>query len=133
VIERPVEETVRLREEHATVERRPVDQPLNAADEDAFREQTIEVRETAEEPVVGKRARVTEEVVIGKQSTEREATIRDTVRETDVDVERISGRAANEERTTRTSSQRFSTGSSYGGPERRRNTGSAYAGIERRA
>ncbi|MES2355732.1 MAG: YsnF/AvaK domain-containing protein [Pseudomonadota bacterium] len=133
VTERPVEETVRLREEHASIERRPVNQPLSAADDQAFREQTIEVRETSEEPVVGKRARVTEEVVIGKQTTEREETVRDTVRETDVDVERISGSSANAERAARTSSQRFSTGGSYGGPERRRNSGSAYAGIERRA
>jgi len=91
VTERPVEEQVRLREEHATVERRPVDRPATEADLDAFREETIEVTETVEEPVVSKRARVVEEVVISKEISERTETVRDTVRRTDVDVEDLEG------------------------------------------
>ncbi|EMG35749.1 hypothetical protein PCS_03576 [Desulfocurvibacter africanus PCS] len=88
VVEQPVEEQVRLREEHATVERRPVDRPLTDADrESAFREQTIEVRETSEEPVVSKEARVTEEVHIGKEATERTETVREKARKTKVEVE----------------------------------------------
>ena len=47
--------------------------------------------ETAEEAVVGKQARVVEEVRIGKDVSERAETIRDTVRHTEVEVEEIAG------------------------------------------
>jgi uncharacterized protein (TIGR02271 family) len=88
VEEQPVEEQVRLREEHVRVDRRPADR---AATEKDFRvhDEVIEVTETAEEPVVGKTARVVEEVVVGKEATERTETIRDTVRRSDVNVERL--------------------------------------------
>ncbi len=91
IVERPVEETVRLREEHANVTRTAVDRPATEADFAAFKEGSIEVREMAEEAVVSKTARVTGEVEIGKTATEREETIRETVRETQVDVEQIDG------------------------------------------
>ena len=87
----PVEQDVRLREERVHVDRRPVDRPVTDADFDTFKEGTIEVTETAEEPVVSKRARVAEEVVINKEVGERTETVRDTVRRTDVDVEDIEG------------------------------------------
>jgi uncharacterized protein (TIGR02271 family) len=89
VTERPVEENVRLREEHVDVERRPVDRPVSEADRGAFRDETFEVTETAEEAVVGKRARVIEEVVVSKDVGERTEKVSDTVRRTDVDVERV--------------------------------------------
>jgi uncharacterized protein (TIGR02271 family) len=87
VSETPVEEEVRLREEHATIERRPVDRVATGAEQEAFREESFEVRETAEEPVVSKKTRVKEEVVVGKETSEHTETIRDTVRRTDVEVE----------------------------------------------
>jgi uncharacterized protein (TIGR02271 family) len=87
----PVSETVRLREEHADVRRTAVDRPATEADFAAFKEGSIEVRETAEEAVVSKNARVTGEVEVGKTSTEREETVRDTVRKTKVDVEQMAG------------------------------------------
>jgi uncharacterized protein (TIGR02271 family) len=87
VIEKPVEEKVSLREEHARVERRPVDRPATAADKEAFRETSFEVRETAEEPVVSKEARVKEEVVVGKEATERTETIREKALRTDIKIE----------------------------------------------
>jgi len=100
VEERPVEEQVRLREEHVRIERRPVDRPAGDADFSTFKEGTIEVTERAEVPVVQKEARVVEEVVVGKEATERTETVRDTVRRTDVEVERIgaasSGAASSE-------------------------------------
>jgi len=92
VTEQPVQEQVTLREEHVNVERRPVDRPVGAADAAAFKEQSIEVTERSEEAVVAKQARVVEEVVVGKQATERTETVQDTVRRTDVDVEQLSGR-----------------------------------------
>jgi uncharacterized protein (TIGR02271 family) len=89
VTERPVEETVRLREETVTVERRPVDRPATDADLVAFKEDSIEVTETDEEAVVSKRTRVVEEVVVSKEVEERTETVRDAARRTEVDVESI--------------------------------------------
>ena len=91
IIEKPVEANVRLREEHVVVNRRPVDREVTQADLNNVREGEIELTERAEVPVVGKQARVVEEVEVGKQVEEREQTIRDTVRRTDVEVEEMSG------------------------------------------
>ncbi len=112
LVETPVAESVRLREEHATIERRTVDRPATEADFAAFKEGSIEVRETGEEAVVSKTARVTGEVEIGKTVTEREEVVRDTVRKTTVDVEQIEGstRTAGTTGTTGTSSDTYSTG-----------------------
>jgi uncharacterized protein (TIGR02271 family) len=89
VEERPVEEQVNLREEHVRVERRPVDRPVTANDLQTFQEGTIEMTERAEEAVVQKQARVVEEVVVGKEASQRTETVRDTVRRTDVDIQEI--------------------------------------------
>ncbi len=89
VVETPVHESVRLRDEHVEVERRPVDLPLSAATGDAFRERSIEMTETNEEAVVAKDARVVEEVVVRKDVGERVENIDDTVRRTEVDVENV--------------------------------------------
>jgi uncharacterized protein (TIGR02271 family) len=97
VVETPVEERVALREERVQVERRPVDRPVAAGD-DAFRERTVEATESAEEAVVSKEARVTEEVVVRKQAEERTETVSDTVRRTEVEVEDGRGRAGATER-----------------------------------
>jgi uncharacterized protein (TIGR02271 family) len=86
--EQPVEEQVRLREEHVRVDRRPANRPATEADLRAH-DEVIEVTERAEVPVVNKTARVVEEVVVGKETTQRTENIRDTVRRTDVNVERI--------------------------------------------
>ena len=89
VVETPVNEAVTLREEHVSVERRPVDQPVSQAAMANFQEKSIELRETAEEAVVEKSARVVEEVVVGKQVTQHQEQISDTVRRTEVDVEQL--------------------------------------------
>ena len=91
VTERPVEETITLREEQVHVERRPVNREVSTADMANLKDGTLEVTTTAEEAVVGKQARVVEEVVVGKETVQHEETIRDTVRRTDVEVEEISG------------------------------------------
>lgn len=93
VVETPVSETVRLREEHAHVERRPVDRAATEADLTDLGDRTIEVTETAERAVVGKTARVVEEVVVGKTVDDRTERIEDTVRSTEVQVEDL-GRGA---------------------------------------
>lgn len=91
VTERPVREIVQLRDERAVVERRPVDRPATPGELAATGEEAIEVREMTEEPVVAKRARVVEEVRLGKEVRERQETVEDTVRRKDVDVQRIEG------------------------------------------
>ncbi len=89
IIARPVEESVRLREERVSVVRTPVNRPATAADLNAFQEGEISLIEHAEVPVVSKTANVIEEISVGKEVTEREEVIRDTVRRTDVDVEQL--------------------------------------------
>ena len=112
VLEQPVSQTVELEEEHVDVERRPANRPASG---DMFREQSFEMREHAEEPVVEKRARVVEEVKVGKKRSKSARTVKDTLRKTEVEVERVE--ASNQ--------------ASYHGPERRRNT-APYSGVERR-
>ena len=97
MVETPVNETVSLREEHVSVERRPVDQPINPADVAALKDQTIELRETAEEAVVQKSARVVEEVVVGKEVSQRQENIKDTVRHTEVEVQPLQGSALDDD------------------------------------
>ena len=87
VTETPVHEQIRLRNERVVVERRPVDRDVTAGD-DAFRERTIDMTATGEEAVVGKTSHVVEEVVVSKTANERVEQIDDTVRRTDVEVER---------------------------------------------
>jgi stress response protein YsnF len=65
-----------------------VDRPATTAD---LTESSVEVRETAEQAVVAKTARVVEEVVVGKESSSRTETVNDTVRGTEVEVERVEG------------------------------------------
>jgi uncharacterized protein (TIGR02271 family) len=91
IVEQPVEEQIGLEEERVHVERRPVNRPVGAADLQSGRDQVIEVEEYAEEPVVSKSARVVEEVLVGKDATQRTETIRDSVRHTEVDVEKLPG------------------------------------------
>lgn len=89
VKEVPVEESVRLREERVRVERRPADRPVTDADVRAIKDGDIEVTERSEEAVVAKGARVVEEVVVNKEVVERDETVRDSVRRTEVEVEKL--------------------------------------------
>jgi len=84
VREQPVSNDVTLREEHIVVERRAVDRPLRAG-ENLFKEDHIEMREVAEQPLAAKEARVVEEVVIHKTVKERTEHFADKVRSTEVD------------------------------------------------
>ena len=93
VVERPVEADVTLRDESINVERRFVDRPATAADFTSGTG-TFEMRASGEEAVVGKSSRVVEEVLIGKESSQRTENIQDTVRRTEVDVEEIPGQTA---------------------------------------
>jgi uncharacterized protein (TIGR02271 family) len=90
VREVPVHEQVTLREEHVSVERRPVTDTLSAGNlntGDAFQERNIEMTETAEEAVVAKKAVVKEELVVRKTAEEHVENVDETVRRTEVDVD----------------------------------------------
>jgi uncharacterized protein (TIGR02271 family) len=92
LVEDAVRESVDLREERAHIERHPVDRPARQADLDAaLGERSIEIHETVERPVVQKTARVVEEVAIGKDVRQKQADIEETVRHTEVDVQRLGG------------------------------------------
>ncbi len=91
VVERPVDEQIRLRNETVSVFRRPVTGTATVG-ADAFRDHEIVVTETAEEAVVGKTAQVVEEVVVQKGVQERVETVHDTVRREEVEIEGPGGR-----------------------------------------
>jgi len=87
VVEEPASAEVSLRQERVEVERRPVDRPVGAGENDPFVDRTIEAEEHAEEAVIGKEARVTEEIGLRREAEERTETVSDTVRRTEVEVE----------------------------------------------
>jgi stress response protein YsnF len=94
VTEREVEKPVTLREETVEVERNGDSRRLSPEEADqAFEEKTVDVTTTSERPVVSKEAHVTEEVALRKQAGERQETVRETVRSSDVAVENTSQRA----------------------------------------
>jgi uncharacterized protein (TIGR02271 family) len=77
---------VPVTEERVTVERHAVDRDATA-DDAAFDEGAIEVPVRGEEVDVQKRARVTEEVEIGKEAVGRTERVSDTVRREEVRVD----------------------------------------------
>lgn len=85
-VSEPVSEDVTLRSERVFLERRPVDRALTGA-EAAFTDRTIEATEHAEEAVVSKDARITEEVALRRESEERTETVSDSVRRTEIEIE----------------------------------------------
>lgn len=92
VIEEPVRETVDLREEHVNVERRPASGTMSPEESRAFfKDETIEIPEHAEKVVAKKEARVTGEVVVDKETETHRETVEDSVRRTEVDVDRKPG------------------------------------------
>ena len=90
VEEQPVEKTVALHEERVRAEERPVDRELTPAEAaTAFQEKTVEVLATAEEAEISKKARVVGEVAIEREVAERQETVHDTVRRTNVEIENV--------------------------------------------
>jgi len=87
----PVNEQVTVRDETIDIHRKPVNRDVTNADLTAMQSGTFEVRETDEEVIVDKQARVVEEVHIKKNVEERTENIQDTVRRTDVDVQQVGG------------------------------------------
>ena len=84
VVETPVERQVTLQSERVVVERRrPVSDKVTG---EILTEVTVEVVETAEVPVVGKRIRLREEIVVRTERTQRVETVRETVRRDEVEI-----------------------------------------------
>jgi stress response protein YsnF len=100
VVETPVEQQVSLHEERVVVDRRPINRPLTGVAADAFRERTLAATARSEEAVVGKEARVVEEIGLRKEAADRIEPVRDTVRETKVDVEQVPGSMGTAHSTT---------------------------------
>jgi stress response protein YsnF len=88
VTETPVEAQVTLHEEHTRVLRRASTDPNYIRNID-WTDKTIEVTETAEEPVITKSVRITEEVVIQREGSDHVKTVHDKVRRQQVEVERV--------------------------------------------
>ena len=89
-METPVEEQVALQDEKVVVNRRPVTDGQPVA---TFTDKIIEMTETHEEPVISKTARVTEEVSLHKEVSDRVEKVRDTVRRDEVEIEQVPGTA----------------------------------------
>lgn len=90
VVSEPVTESVSLHDERVVVDRHAVNRPATDADF-ATGSGVVEVRAQGEEAVVGKTSRVVEEILVGKQASDRTQEINDTVRHTEVDVEETEG------------------------------------------
>jgi uncharacterized protein (TIGR02271 family) len=88
VTEREVSADVTLHEEHADVLRRAINDPKYIGDID-WADATIEVRETAEQALVSKTARVVEEVGLRKIGSDHVETVHDKIRRQQVEIERL--------------------------------------------
>jgi stress response protein YsnF len=85
-VTRDVEEKVNLRGERVVIERRPTE-AYSPTDKDLVPRE-FEVVEHHEEPVVAKTATAAEEVVVSHDVSQRTETVRDTVKETKVEVDK---------------------------------------------
>jgi stress response protein YsnF len=83
VVEQPVQENVTLHDERVVVEKRP----STGASSGEPAEREYEVREHHEEPVVEKRTKADEELVIRKEQSDRTEQVRDTVKKTRADID----------------------------------------------
>ena len=88
VVETQAEEQVTLQSEKVVVERRrPVSDKVTG---EILTEMTVEVIETAEVPVVEKRLRLREEIVVRTERTQHVETVQETVRQDEVEIQQPS-------------------------------------------
>jgi stress response protein YsnF len=85
VVEEPVEKDVRLHDEHMVIEKRPATTKAGGA----LAERDYEIHERHEEPVIEKAMRTDEELVVRKEARERVEHVREKVRSTKADVEKV--------------------------------------------
>jgi stress response protein YsnF len=86
-VEQPIQNPGNLKKENVVVDQNKVNKSADDDSFGAFQEGSIEFTERAEVPVVSKEARVVEEISVGKEVTQREETVRDSVRKTEVDID----------------------------------------------
>ena len=84
--EHEVNKNINLRSEQVDVDRRSVDRPVTESDLAAVKDGNFVVTERAEKAVVGKTARVVEEVTVEKDVIADTKNISDTVKRTEVEV-----------------------------------------------
>ena len=89
VVETPGEQAVSLREERVVVERRKPSAASAITTQGVLTETAIEMSDSYEVAEVWKSVRVTEEVVLRREVTERVETVRDAVRHDEVVVEHV--------------------------------------------
>src|SRR4051812_34908390 len=100
VVETPVEEQVTLQSERVVVERRrPVSDKVTG---EILTELTVEVIETAEVPVVEKRARLREEIVVRTERTQQVEKVQETVRRDEVEIQQPSRKRGGQKLRTAT-------------------------------
>jgi uncharacterized protein (TIGR02271 family) len=98
IVESEVEEQVTLQSERVVVERRrPVSDKVTG---EILTELTVEVVETAEVPVVNKRARLREEIVVRTERTQQVETVKETVRRDEVEISQPGKRKTARERAS---------------------------------
>lgn len=88
VTEREASADVTLHEEHADILRRAVSDPKYIGEID-WADHAIEVVETAEQALVGKTARVVEEVALRKIGSDHVETVHEKLRRQQVEIERV--------------------------------------------
>ncbi len=84
-----IEDKRKVHEEKKADDRRSVNKVNQEGSFAPFQEGVIEITEHSERPVVSKKARVVEEVSINKEVKEHNEKVKDSVRNTEVDVERL--------------------------------------------
>lgn len=96
VVETEVEKQVTLQSERVVVERRrPVSDKVTG---EILTEMTVEVVETAEVPLVNKRVRLREEIVVRTERTQHVQTVKETVRRDEVEIRQPGKKPAARER-----------------------------------
>ena len=105
MVETPVERQVTLTSERVVVERRkPVGETPRG---EILTEVTVEVAETAEVPVVGKRVRLREEIVVRTERTQHVETVRETLRRDEVEIQQPGKRRAQQLRAVEAEGSRI--------------------------
>jgi stress response protein YsnF len=89
VVEEPVEQDVSLQDEEMVIEQCPATTSAGGS----LEERDYEIRERHEEPVIEKAMRTDEQLVVRKNVKERTEHVRDKVRRTKADVEKVGARA----------------------------------------
>lgn len=90
VVETPVEREITLHSERVVVERRRAVRELDSGT--ILTELTVEIIETDEVPIIKKRVRLREEIVVRTERTQRTETVKETLRRDEVEIQQPGAR-----------------------------------------